>query len=180
MAAHACPGPSNIEGVTFTNGETLNLEVLTALGEEGVHYLLDNNNGHQSVRYVSSYNAEALVYIGNYGLSYMAGMALPCMGIILPPREGSDSYTRIEREQFDFAAALCHELRWLQRTGVVGMDSPTIAAIDSTLTALGNGGLNYWTHARTVLGYNSWYTYDTVSGTWGGTGEGVDGVKGGL
>jgi hypothetical protein len=176
MSAQACIGPSNIEGVAFTNGETLNLEALAALGEEGSQYLLDNENNQQGMRYVSSYNPDAVVYVGTYGMSYLAGKALQCMGIIVPPAEGADSYARIAREQFNFAEAVCHELRWLKRMGVVTIDSQTLAVIDSTLKAVNNGGLQYWTHARAVLGYNSWYEFDPLVGSW--RVEGTNGVKG--
>jgi hypothetical protein len=174
VASHACLSPINIEGVAFTDGEKIDLEVLTAMGEEGVNYVIDGDKPHIAVRYISHYDPEAIVYVGTYGLSYQQGVRMNCMGLILPMEDGQDPFESLERSEFDFAAAVRAELQWLVDHGVVDLDSAARAVIDSALSAATNGGVQYWTHARTVLGYNSWYEYDEQSGTWAGS----EGAKG--
>jgi hypothetical protein len=93
------------------------------------------------------------------------------MGVIFP----IDSARQIiDTTMFDFARAVTMELEWLVAQKVVALNAETIFRIDSALSKASNGGVQYWTHAGTVLGYNSWYSYDTLMGNWGG----VDGVKG--
>jgi hypothetical protein len=187
VAAWACPSPGNIEGVAFTNSEKLDLAVLTAMGEEGVNYVIDGEEPNIAVRYISHVDPKALVYVGNYGLSYQQGTRLNSMGVILPLDEGGDPFASVEESRFDFAAVVRAELEWLVDNGVIELDAATIATIDSALGAAVNGGVQFWTHAGTVLGYNSWYNYDEKAGEWeGGDGvyadaqalRGVDGVKG--
>lgn len=174
VTSYACLSPTNIEGVAFTDGEEIDLEVLTAMGEEGVNYVIDGEEPHIAVRYLSHYNPKAMVYVGNYGLSYQQDVRMNCMGVILPVEEGQDPFEPVERSEFDFAAAVRAELQWLVDHGVLDLAPAKIAVIDSALSAAANGGVQYWTHAGTVLGYNSWYEYDEQRGTWAG-GEGAKG-----
>lgn len=88
LPVSACLGPSNIEGVAFTNDEHLQLESLSVLGDSGVHYkVLLNENGGKTVCYPSHYNADGTVFIGNVGLVYTTEMTLNCMGIVVPQAE---------------------------------------------------------------------------------------------
>lgn len=181
----ACPSPGNIEGVAFTDGEILNPEKLEEIGTENVSYYKDGDAPHVAIRYAGHYDPRTTVYIGNYGLSYQQDVYMNCMGIVYPV--DGDAYEPIDVSVFDFAEAVRVELVWLSDIGVIRLTPEMIEAIDSALGASSNGGVQYWTHAESVMGYNSWYEYDEVSGVWGGgdgvyggvnSVRGVDGVKG--
>jgi hypothetical protein len=166
-----CISPSNLEGVAFTSGESLNLENLTKLGTQNVNYFKDVLDSAVAIRYISHYDSKTMVFIGTYGMSYQQNIPLECMGVIFPI---DSAYQRIDKNMFDFSAAVKTELEWLCTQKVIALSTKTITRIDSALSNSSNGGVQYWTHANTVLGYNSWYSYDTVKGNWGG----VDGLKG--
>jgi hypothetical protein len=89
------------------------------------------------------------------------------MGVVLPLADSAGAPINIETSEFDFAAAVKAELEWLASNGVIDLSAETIEKIASALRASGNGGIQYWTHTNSVLGYNSWYTKDTLSGVWG-------------
>ncbi len=182
----ACLGPENIQGVAFTSGETIDLQKLMKMGTVNVNYFKDYEDSAIGIRYMSHYDSRAMVFIGNYGLSYMQNMRIACMGVILPIASESSVYTPISKETFDFSAAVKKELEWLVYNGIINISYKTIAAIDSSFSYLSpfalergdkarNGGMQYWTHANRVLAYNSWYDYDTISGTW--SEKGADGVR---
>jgi hypothetical protein len=177
--AWACLGPANIEGVALTSGETLNLQKLMLLGTENVNYFKDGDASAAGIRYMSHYDSRAMVFIGTYGMSYQQNMQMVCLGVILPLADSASVYSPIEKTTFNFAAAVKTELEWLSYNGVVNLSAETIAKIDSALSKAYNGGEQYWTHAHSALAYNSWYTYDSSSGTWRGNGaDGVNGVQG--
>lgn len=174
VSAWCCISPTNLEGVAFTSGETLKLDNLTKLGTENVNYFKDTSDTNVGIRYVSQYDNRAMVFVGTYGMSYQKNFPLNCMGVFFP----TDSpYQRIDTATFCFAKAVRNELEWLAEQKVVSLSAATIGVIDSALLKSSNGGVQYWTHAGTVLGYNSWYSYDTLNGVWGGT-DGVRGVNG--
>ena len=180
----ACPSPGNIEGVAFTAGETLNIRVIEEMGIENVNYFIDGDSVTAGIRYLSHYSSQAMVFIGHYGMSYQEGQPLNCMGVILPLPDTADEFTSIGKETFDFAAAVTVELRWLTEYSVLSLPEEVISAIDSALTKATNGGGQYWTHANSVLGYNSWFNYDSTNHKWSEAGEdgvnGVEGVLGGI
>jgi hypothetical protein len=176
--ARPCISPANIEGVAFTSGEHLNLQNLIQFGTENVNYLKDGAEPNVGIRYISHYDPAAMVFIGTYGLSYQQNVRVNCMGVILPLADSVNPAVRIDASVFDFAAAVKAELVWLASSGVVDLSDATIEKIDSALRASGNGGVQYWTHAKSVLGYNSWYMKDTLTGVWGSSGLGVNGVYG--
>ncbi|MBN1577079.1 MAG: hypothetical protein JW913_11030 [Chitinispirillaceae bacterium] len=189
MRSWACPSPENIEGVAFTSGETINLSKLMEMGEENVNYFKDGAAPAVGIRYRSHYDSRAMVFVGNYGLSYQQGIRMACMGVILPLPDTADEYAPIDTAAFNFNAAVKMELEWLVYCDVLSLSDDMIARIDSTFTSImeisfartgvaRNGGMQYWTHATSVLGYNSWYDYDSTTGTWAGIGAGVNGVDG--
>lgn len=172
-----CNSPVNIEGVVFTSDERLNVQKLIQCGSENVNYLKDGAEPDIGIRYISHYDQRAMVFIGNYGLSYQQNMRVNCMGVILPLTDSANPTIRIDASVFDFAAAVKAELVWLASSGVVDLSGETIEKIDSMLRASGNGGVQYWTHAKSVLSYNSWYSKDTLSGVWGSDLSAVRGVN---
>jgi hypothetical protein len=174
--AWPCVSPANIEGVAFTLGEQLNAQKLIQCGTENVNYLKDGAEPDIGIRYISHYDPRAMVFIGNYGLSYQQNVRVNCMGVVLPLTDSANPTIRIDASVFDFAAAVKAELVWLSSNGIVDIAVETIEKIDSTLHASGNGGVQYWTHAKSVLGYNSWYVKDTLTGLWGSSGLGINGV----
>jgi hypothetical protein len=169
-----CISPANIEGVAFTAGESLDLGRLTALGIEGVNYSVDGKAPGVGIRYISHYDPQAMVYIGTYGMSYQNNLPLQCMGVVVPV---DSPYQHFDTTQFHFSRAVRRELEWLAGMQVIAISADTIRRIDSILSGGSNGGIQYWTHAGTALGYNSWYEYDTLHSSWGG-GSGVNGVDG--
>jgi hypothetical protein len=171
----ACLGPINVEGVAFTSGETMDLQNLTKLGVENENYLKDTQETNKGIRFKSHYDPRATVFIGNYGMAFKQNVRINCMGVVLPLPDSSNAYSAIAKTTFDFAAAVKTELTWLALKGIVDLSSATIAKIDSSLNASPNGGLQYWTHADSVLWYNMWYENDSVSGTW--TINGVKGIR---
>jgi hypothetical protein len=177
VSAWCCISPTNIEGVAFTSGETLHVENLMKLGTENVNYFKDGNDTAIGIRFVSHYDSRAMVFVGTYGMSYQQNLPLKCMGVIFPI---DSAMQKIDTNMFDFATAVKTELEWLVAQKVVSLGAETMFRIDSALSKASNGGVQFWTHADTVLEYNSWYSYDTLKGTWGGTNgvRGVYGVKG--
>jgi hypothetical protein len=177
VTAWCCASPGNLEGVAFTSGETLHVETLMKLGTENVNYFKDGNDTAIGIRDISHYDARAMVFVGTYGMSYQQNLPLNCMGVIFPI---DSAFQRIDTNVFDFAAAIKTELEWLVARNAVALSAATLFRIDSALSKSSNGGVQYWTHAGTVLGYNSWYSYDTLKGVWGGFDgvRGVNGVKG--
>ncbi|MFP4417074.1 MAG: hypothetical protein ACLFSB_07370 [Chitinispirillaceae bacterium] len=173
-----CLAPANMQGVAFTNEESLDLELLRSLGTEGEHYVVDGEAPQEAVRYRSHYDERAMVYVGTYGLSYQEGLALQCMGVILDPSILEGLYQPPSVEVFDFTAAVVTELQWLVEQGVIDLTDGLIDTIDSALTQASNGGIQYWTLQTDVLGYNSWYRYNEQSGVWSTKGEDVDAVRG--
>jgi hypothetical protein len=171
----ACVGPSNIEGVAFTSGETINVQTLMNMGVENVNYVKEGDAPNIGIRYKSHYDTRAMVFIGNYGLSFQQNVRMDCMGVVLPLADSPNVSLTIEKTTFNFAAAVKTELAWLASKGIVDLTAQRIAHIDSILSISTNGGTQYWTHAKTVLGYNSWYGYDSVSGKW--IENGVNGVR---
>jgi hypothetical protein len=141
------------------------------LGTANVNYFKDGNDTAVGLRYISHYDSRAMVFVGTYGMSYQQDMPLKCMGVIFPI---DSALQKIDKNMFDFAAAVKMELEWLGAQKVIMLSAETITTIDSALSKASNGGVQYWTHAGTALGYNSWYSYDTLKGNWGG----VDGVRG--
>ena len=179
VSSWACLSPGNIVGVAFTAGETLDIAVITGMGTEGVNYFIDGDSVSTGIRYMSHYDPKAMVFVGHYGMSYQQNLPLSCMGVILPLPDTADEYAPIDKASFDFAAAVTAEIRWLVENGVVTLSEKTVHSIDSALSNADNGGSQYWTHAHSVLGYNSWYDHDSVEGTWAsGGGGGVNGVSG--
>ena len=174
----ACVSPTNIEGVAFTADEVINIAIVRAAGTENVNYFIDGESEPVGIRYMSHYDSRAMVFVGNYGLSYQNNIPLNCMGIILPLPDTGDHHATIENAEFDFTAAVITELRWLAANEVIVLTEAMIARIDTSLAIVNNGGNQYWTHANTVLAYNSWYNYDTTENKWAGTDEGVEGVRG--
>jgi hypothetical protein len=174
LSAWCCMSPANLEGVAFTSGETLHVENLMKLGMENINYFKDGNDSAVGIRYISHYDSRAMVFVGTYGMSYQQSLPLNCMGVIFPL---DSALQKIDTNVFDFATAVKTELEWLVAQKVLTLSAETMFRIDSALSKASNGGVQYWTHAGTVLGYNSWYSYDTLMGNWGGV-DGVRGVKG--
>lgn len=179
LPVSACLGPSNIEGVAFTNDEQLQLESLSVLGDSGVHYkVLLNENGGKTVCYPSHYNADGTVFIGNVGLVYTTEMTLNCMGIVVPQAESLTNNAPIPVEEYDFPMAVKVELQWLTEHGIMDISQNLIDTIYKKLSEQQNGGVQYWTKQSTTLQYNKWFDYDKIQGSWGGEVDGVNGVKG--
>jgi hypothetical protein len=153
----ACLPPVNIEGVAFTADEILNIQILIESGTEGINCYIDSDGDAVGIRYMSHYNSHAMVFIGNYGMSYQKDLSLNCMGIVLPLPDSADFYTPLERENFDFAIAVVTELAWLAENNVIALTDEKLAEINEALSGAVNGGNQYWTHADMVLGYNSWF-----------------------
>ncbi|HEX2959949.1 MAG TPA: hypothetical protein VHO70_24145 [Chitinispirillaceae bacterium] len=176
----ACVGPTNVEGVAFTNGEKLNFESLSPLGTSGVNYQIAmSDNGGTTVSYPSHYDGKVMAFFGNIGTSYQQDLTINCFGIIYPlSEETQSSHTTISKDVFDFTAAVKVELDWLSTHNILKIEQ---AAIDTIVASLGNainGGVQYWTLHKKTLGYNSWYTNDSLNGTWGGNDmDGINGVK---
>ncbi|MBN2035131.1 MAG: hypothetical protein JW768_00180 [Chitinispirillaceae bacterium] len=166
FAAMACMSPGNIEGVAFTSGEQLNLRILVQMGVENESYIIDGQAPNIGIRYRSHYHPRAMVYVGSYGLSYQRSVRMNCMGIILPVADSAGAYQMIDTATFDFAKAVMTELTWLYRTGVLRIRTESLRRINAALDTAPNGGVQYWTHTNAVLGYNAWYTYDSVTGAW--------------
>jgi hypothetical protein len=172
-AAWCCVSPSNIEGVAFTSGETINLTNLTSLGTSGSNFLSDSSEAGIAVRYRSHYSDDAMVFVGSYGLAYQKSVNLNCMGIIADAEKLESGLTG--KSTFDFALAVKIELVWMREQGIISIDDQTIATIFDSLDRANNGGVQYWTLQKRTLGYNSWYTKDTLSGVWNT--EDVNGVR---
>ncbi len=169
-----CIPPPNIEGVAFTSGEQLNLQAITSMGTENIHYFKDSSG---AVRYTSHYSPNAMVFIGNYGLSYQENVKLDCMGIVYDQELVPES-RRLEKNQFDFAQAVKMELLWLREHTVISLSDGMIDSIFIGLDGSENGGVQYWTHQKTPMGYNTWFVKDTVHGVWGEYGaDGVNSAK---
>lgn len=179
LPVSACLGPSNIEGVAFTNDEHLQLESLSVLGDSGVHYkVLLNENGGKTVCYPSHYNADGTVFIGNVGLVYTTEMTLNCMGIVVPQAESLTINAPIPVEEYDFPMAVKVELQWLAEHGIMYISQNLIDTIYKELSEQQNGGVQYWTKQSATLQYNKWFVYDKIQGSWGGEADGINGVKG--
>jgi hypothetical protein len=177
LSSWACVSPANIEGVAFTSGETIDLQKLMDLGVENVNYMTDGKAPDIGVRYRSHYDSRAMVYVGRYGMSYQQNVIMNCMGVVLPLPDSAKEYSPISRDEFDFGAAVKTELAWLASKGIVALTAGTIDTIAAALDASFNGGVQYWTHADQVLGYNSWYVQDTLTGVWSSGGvRDVNGV----
>ncbi len=174
----ACLGPSNVEGVAFTDGEILNLESLSSLGTEGVNYKkVLSDNGGTTITYPSHYDSKVMAFVGNVGTSYQQGMMMNCFGIIYPlSEEMMNSHESVSKEVFHFAAGVKSELEWLVEHNIVTIEYIVIDSIFESLDKASNGGMQYWTLQKKSLGYNSWYTYDTLNQVWDS--DGVNGVKG--
>jgi len=166
-AAWCCVSPSNIEGVAFTSGETFNLTNLTSLGTNGTNFLRDSSDAGIAVRYRSHYSNDAMVFVGSYGLAFQKSVNLNCMGII------ADAEKTVSG--FNYAQAVKIELEWMREQDIIGIDNQTIATIFDSLDKTDHGGVQYWTLQKHVLGYNSWYTKDTLSGVWNT--DGVNAVR---
>jgi hypothetical protein len=174
-SASACPSPNNIEGVAFTGNETVNWSAIEALGTSGSNFLKAGELDEVSYRYVSHYSRKAMAYVGNVGLSYQSGVTVNCMGVILDPGDTGES-GQIEKSRFDFAQAVKVELSWLVANDLVELTADKIEEIYDSLAKATNGGVQFWTCCKSVLGYNSWYGYDEQTGVWGSA-AGVDGVN---
>ncbi|MFW5785575.1 MAG: hypothetical protein ACOCW1_05265 [Chitinispirillaceae bacterium] len=178
----SCLAPANIQGVAFTDGEEINLDIIQELGTEGVDFLVEGEKEQIAIRYQSHYDERATVYIGKYGLSYQENIPLSCMGVILNPDLIDDIYNPPPVTLFDFSQAVRTELEWLVSEGVLDLTQEKITTIASELQDVQNGGVQYWTMQNDVLAYNSWYDYDSRVGTWrgsvGGEVDGVNGAKG--
>ncbi|NLD95009.1 MAG: hypothetical protein GX639_20330 [Fibrobacter sp.] len=161
----ACPSPSNIEGVAFTSQESIDLTKFKSLGTNDTQFLRDSSDAGIAVRYRSHYSNDAMVFVGSYGLSYQQSLTLNCMGIIVDPDKFEA--TSLTRSNFYFADAVRVELLWMREQGIITIDNETITAIFDSLDKSSNGGVQYWTLQKHVLGYNSWYDKDTQSGVWG-------------
>lgn len=174
----ACLGPSNVEGVAFTDGEKLNLESLSSLGTEGVNYKKAlSDNGGITITYPSHYDPKVMAFVGNVGTSYQQDMMMNCFGIIYPlSEEMMNSHESVSKEVFHFAAAVKSELEWLVEHTIVTITDVVIDSIFESLDKASNGGMQYWTLQKKSLAYNSWYTYDTLNQVWDS--DGVNGVKG--
>lgn len=172
-AAWCCVSPSNIEGVAFTSQENINLTKLTSMGTNGVHFLRDSSEAGIAVRYRSHYSDDAMVFVGSYGLAYQKAVNLNCMGIIADTEKFGSGVS--SKTAFDFALAVKIELAWMSGQGIISIDNKTIADIFDSLDKASNGGVQYWTLQKDVLGYNSWYIKDTLSGAW--STNGVNAVR---
>jgi hypothetical protein len=169
--ANACIGPTNVEGVAFTNGEEFNFESISALGVCGTNYqTVLSDRGGTAVSYPCHYDSKAMAFFGNMGISFQKDIMINCFGIIFPlSEEAMSSHTPISKEVFDFTAAVKTELEWLSSHKVITVDNEEISTIVESLKSTDNGGMQYWTLQKKALAYNSWYTFDTLHGTWGGT-----------
>jgi hypothetical protein len=180
LPASACLGPTNVEGVAFTNGEKLNFDSISALGTAGVNYqTVLSDKGGTSVSYPCHYDSKAMVFFGNMGTLYQQNAMINCFGVIYPlSEEMMNSHTPISKEVFNFTAAVKTELEWLSAHKIIALDNGTIDTIVDGLKSTNNGGMQYWTFQKKTLAYNSWYTYDTLHGTWGGVDlDAVNSVK---
>ncbi len=181
--ATACLSPTNIQGVAFTSGETIDYGALAACGQDGVNYLREEDSARVSFRYVSHASPDAMVYVGNYGLSYASGVNVTCMGVILDTAAIPDSvgiYGELPREVFDYSEAVIAELDWLVAHSILSITPAGLQAAKDSLRAAANGGQQYWTLQEALLSYNMWYEYDSQSGVWGvDSPNGVRGVYGG-
>jgi hypothetical protein len=172
-AAWCCVSPSNIEGVAFTSGEPINLTIFASLGTNGTNFLRDSSDAGIAVRYRSHYSNDAMVFVGSYGLAYQKSINLNCMGIIADANKLGSGLAG--ESTFDFALAVRMELAWMREQGIISIDNETIDVIYDSLDKSSNGGVQYWTLQKNVLGYNAWYNKDTLSGVW--STDGVNGVR---
>jgi hypothetical protein len=180
LPVSACLGPTNVEGVAFTNGEKINFDSISALGTNGVNYkVVLSDRGGTTVSYPSHYDSKVMVFFGNIGTSFQQDIILNCFGLIYPlSEEILSSHTSISKEVFDFTAAVKAELEWLSAHKIIVLDNAAIHTIVESLKNTNNGGMQYWTLQKNALAYNSWYTYDTINGTWGGGSvNGINSVK---
>jgi hypothetical protein len=168
FAALACIPPDNIEGVAFTSGEKLNLQNLIKLGAEKANYFKDGEDPNIVIRYKSHYDPRAMVFVGNIACGFHRGdVRMNCLGVVLPLAD--TAHQRIiatDKSVFNFAAAVKTELKWLVSNDIIVIERKAITRIDSALCSSGNGGVQYWTHASSVLGYHAWYIYDSVACAW--------------
>jgi hypothetical protein len=93
------------------------------------------------------------------------------------PEEMMSSHSPISKEMFDFTAAVKAELEWLSAHKIIAIDNAAISTIAESLKSANNGGMQYWTFQKRALAYNSWYTYDTLHGTWSGVDLDINSVK---
>lgn len=176
----ACVGPTNVEGVAFTNGEKINFESISALGTAGVNYqTVVNDKGGTTISYPCHYDSKAMAFFGKMGTLYQQNAMINCFGVIYPlSEEMMNSHTPISKEVFNFTVAVKTELEWLSAHKLIALDNGAIDTIVEGLKSTNNGGMQYWTFQKKTLAYNSWYTYDTLHGTWGGVDlDAVNSVK---
>jgi hypothetical protein len=159
-AAYACFNPADqwAAGVVWTSGETTDFSVIETMGEEGRHYLKESDSGTVKYTYRSHYApVTAMVYLGSYATDFNP-QAAPRMAVVLDTGEDKDA--------FDFAAAVRAELDWLVAAGVIEMPLADRVRAEDSLAAVDVGNAQYWTLQQDVLPYNSFFLWDSTTGTW--------------
>jgi hypothetical protein len=131
--------------VAFTDGETIVLEAVTALGQEGEEYRIEHIDGGLPVMvYRAHREPRAMVKLGS---GPVEGEAFAWRSVLVVLPESMES----ENASFDFAGALRFELVWLTTIGAVtGLDEEGITAATDGLTA----GRRYFTAEGTHDGVN--------------------------
>ncbi|MBN1576897.1 MAG: hypothetical protein JW913_10110 [Chitinispirillaceae bacterium] len=112
VAVHACMGPENVFGIKLNNGESIDVEVIENLGEEGVNYNKNEQDGIVTYSFRSHYNPSIMVKVAAHtDPAVLSGMLSFTVDTSVIPMAG-----------FPFGACARAELDWLATAGILDVE----------------------------------------------------------
>ncbi len=138
--------PRNYFAVFLNNGETIDFDVFTKKGDEGVNYFVWHSDGITRYVYRSHYRSFVLIQlndhpqINGYSLFFVVDT------------------TTFKPHSFLFDSCVGAELDWLVQAGVLSMDKIDRERTQNSFSSVETGGYNYWTMQDTLL--DAGYCFD--------------------
>jgi hypothetical protein len=142
---YACYEPANVFGVRFNAGESVDIDIITTMGEEGINYRTDT--------LIHLYASRDIIFRGHYDPSIMVSLSVYGMSLVVDT-------SVIQLEGFSVDACIRTELEWLVEAGILMMDRIAIERAEQAYAGwhLPSGvnfhsihGPIYWTKQDTLL-----------------------------
>lgn len=133
--AQACLGPQNVFGIQFSDGESVDVNMIEYLGEPDVSYIKDVDNGITSYKFRSHYNPAIMVEVLLTGAP---------SAYHLNTLTFTTDFASLSLSDEQYGDCVKEELDWLVMTGIIDMDRVAREKIEADFKARKAVGF-YWT-----------------------------------
>jgi|GEM_PF-4910873 len=139
--AQACLGPQNVFGIQFSDGESVDVNMIEYLGEPDVSYIKNVDDGITSYKFRSHYNPAIMVEVLLTGSPSAYNLNTLTFTMDFASLTLSDE---------QYGECIKEELDWLVMAGIIDMDRVVREKIEADFKAKKAVGF-YWTKEDTLV-----------------------------